>query len=767
MINTKTCIVEYPIQAISPAVIQLINECSLDFNIGSRNNIPSIIRTFECFLQITDQKLNSSTLRKPKFAKLCIQYVGAMYDPDLFDIKIGRKYDLLIVFIKLIKSLALRLKAFPFPQLKITKNKITDDVFKCINAFKKIKLNEDNLWIWRGWPCENKNQATSWPNLFPLYDRFGKHFTESFYKACKDYMRGRAGTRIPCIRSLINFIASYPEPLKVEDFNCPEFMGAFWRKFLKFYIITEFDDGNGMKISTITARWRHHFKFFVETYLNESEYFSKPWGEFPLPPAKNLIGSNSNVTVNGNGELVKTKLLTDIPLNVSDEEALKLLFKQIQTDVDIATEWATWQVNDVWERYQSSLSISLNGQIITKGNLTGVNNGNRWLTDRANPHHLDNAARTLFERNHLLTPEALLIMPRPLTQTAKSLGMPMTGTFLPHCILLISNHPVITSSFLENLELFDKHGRLTGFVESDGNYKLVGVKKRRGSRLAQQIVILNEITTKVVKQIIELSSHIREYLKQSNDDNWRYLLLTCTQGFTYPTRINKLSSETHCKERRLNNINSLKNTSDLSLNDRKKYIEKFNLSSLRASAAVLIYLKTQCIEDFSIALGHATVKPFLIKRYLPEPILAFFQERWIRIFQTAIIVESLKESELLFEASGFKSIDQLDAFFKEHALKLPPSERGNIDTVNEFKSASNHIYFGVNSIILTLMISLQKAVEQATRSIHAKANYWAELTKYLVSYIELNESHRPDLRNYLDEARRLSNPLIMQELIYD
>lgn len=767
MINTYDGASEYPIRSISDEVILCIDEVCKELNIFHNNNISSIKRTLDCYLQLTDQVLDKAILKSPQFVELCIEYYGAIYDPNLFQMKCGRRYVIIKTFNEVVKKLVQRFEAFPIPSLKFSSRQASEDAVKCISAFQKKPLNEENLWIWRAWPCHSKVGNVTWPNLLPIYERLGRKFTDGIYQACSNYISGRDSTSIPCIKPLVNFISTYPEPLNAEDFNRPEFTTRFWREFLKYYMITEYAEGKGSAVTTLCTTWRNRFKFFVETYLNQSGFIAKPWGEFPLPPIRYVIGPNSNVTVNANGDLIKTKLLTDIPLNITDEDALKLLFKQIRTDVDIATEWADWEVNDIWKRYEKRIANSSKGQIVTKGATTGVNNGNRWLISRKNPEHLIHASRTLNERNHILTQDAVVTLPRPISQTAYELAMPITGTFLPHCVLLIANHPTITSSFLENLELYDKHGRMIGFVESDGHYKLISVKKRRGSKLAQQIIVLNEYTTEIVKQIIALTAHTREYLKQNKDDDWRYLLITCGRGFAYPTKVTKLASDTDREERVSKIIDSLQNSTNLSFDESTDYMRRFCLSSLRASAAVLIYLKTQSISEFSKALGHAEVDHDLIQRYLPEPILAFFQDRWIRIFQTAIIVEALNESEFLLEASGLENIDELDEFLKLHALKLPPSSGEILDQHHEVAYEKNQILFGVNSIILTLLLSLQQAVEQAKHSVHAKAVYWAELSKFLISYIEQNETHRPDLQNYLEEAKKHTNPSSMERLIYD
>lgn len=545
-------------------------------------------------------------------------------------------------------------------------------------------------------------------------------------------------------------------------------VGGFWRSFMTYYLLTKYANGNGSKLTTLSDNWHNAFVHFVQSYLIPSGLFVEPWGEFPNFPAKITTGANTHIITSKDGVEVKVKLLTDIPLQLTDEEAMRLLFEKIQTDVDVATQWASWAVNDIWNRYKTRTELSSLGQMVIKGN-NSKNNGNKWLADRNNPDYLKNAAATLNYYGHIVSKiDGQSILPTPLLQTAHELGLPNTSALLPHCILLIANHPAITPSFLENLELFDKNGKQTGFIETDGGYKLIGYKRRRGAKLAQQIILLNDTTTSLVEQIIALTTSIREYLKSKKDDNWRYLLLTSREGFTYPSRVKRLSSDCQVKIRVQKFAESLKNTSSLTSEQRIQYAKRFNLSSLRASSGVLVYLRTRSIKEMSQALGHAKLKGQLIERYLPEPILSFFQERWIRIFQAGILVEALKESDYLMEVSGFESIHELHEFLNIHALKLPHENQNEMESYSTAfcKKSEEVVRFGVNSSILTMMVSLQQAVQVATKTVHEKAKYWAEISQHLISHIETQESYRPDLQAHLEKAKRFANPAIMDHIIY-
>lgn len=754
--------------AIDSEVLSCIDKTIVDLNLNKKYppSYSVLKRTLECILQITDKKLDMETMKSFSFNEICFLYIGALYS-SIFYTSHHRKYVLLQLFLKLIKRLEQLFNAYPLPIIAVSTTNNTEDIEKCRFQFERITLNEEKLWLWQGWPCPNRRGRVYWAPLHDLNTKFGRSFTNSFHSICIEFVGGRNVNKVPCLTSLIKFISQYQAIVDVNDLKRPEIMGRFWRSFMKYYLISKYANGEGSKFTTLSDNWHNAFVPFAKSFLIPSGLFAEPFGEFPNFPAKNSSGANTHIRTSKNGEEVKVKLLTDIPLHLSDEESMHLLFKQIQEDVSIATNWASWASNDIWSRYQLRLENSLNGQIVKRGT-DSSHNGNRWKIDRKNPNHLKNAAATLNYHGHIVNDnDAFVILPNPLLQTAYELGLPITGALLPHCILLIANHPMITPSFLENLQLYDKNGKQIGFIKTDSGYKLIGHKRRRGPNLAEQIISLNETTTMIVTQIIALTSSIREYLRSQLDDNWRYLLLTSKQGFSYPNRIKKISSETEVRSRVEKFAESLENTCLLNSDERLRYALRFNFSSLRASSGVLIYLQTRSINEMSKALGHAKVDFGLIERYLPEPILSFFQERWIRIFQAAILVEALKESPYLLKASGFKCIQELDEFLRLHALRFLDGNQEEYNYLETLGGESiNVLRFGINTTILTLLISLQLAVQNATKTVHEKAKYWAELSKHLIGHIETKELNRPDLLSHLEKAKELADPLIMSQIIY-
>lgn len=642
---------------------------------------------------------------------------------------------------------------------------ISPSIQPLVNTFECTTLNAEKIWIWQAWPTTNKIGNVSFLPLYPIYERLGKAFTQRFFTICRNYLSGRNATQIPGLKSLIRFIGQFDGEIKSGDFLQREFMDKFWHDFFVFYVTTSYDNGSGERISTIITKWRGHIVFFIKNYLELSGLVAEPWGEIPNPEPRTVLGANTNIRSQPDGSEVKTKLLTHIPLEVTDEKAIELLLYKIEHDISVIRRWAKSACDDLWKRNQRRENLAPSGKLREILPMRRTSSGEQaWLTDRRNPEHLANACATFKHHGYLTKEEGDLnaLFPVPLRRTADELGLPTTDSLIPHCFLLVLNHPCITPSFLEKLEVFDKSGKLVGFQKTDGGYRLIGFKHRRGPNLSQQIIALNKESEETVRQILEITSPLREWLRNRDDDQWRYLLLTSKKGFGYPQRVASLSSST--SGRKVELAKSVSSFTMLPHQESVDLVDRLSLPTVRASAGILVYLKTKSLTQMATALGHAEYSPALIERYLPKPILEFFQERWIRIFQTGIIVEALKESPFLLAASGFSTLDQLHEFLSNHALKVHPKSQPITDVpknYDEFSDAvsSDEIVFGLNAGILTALMSLKLTVDQAIVTVDSRAKYWAAICEHLVNHIETNLPYRADLCAFVKQAKMRARPL--------
>ena len=762
---------DYPFEAIGPEALETLSQANKSLANEQKKQFKIVLRALECFLQITNQHIVFSDWNSCDFSKIYRTFIGALNSPRFISRPFSWRYAKTRAFNELIVTLQLFVAVPKREVVPVMSGELSPEIQLCVSEFENLTLDEEKTLLWRGWISESKRGGFVLLPLYPIYRRLGKKFTDRLFDVCDTYIAGRRHLSLQTIRPLSTFIGQYEKLHSADDFNDPQFTTEFWNDFYVYYMVMGYRNGEGLSPTSLAIDWGRSYIPFINTALENSGLFAKTWGELPAMDIRRVPGSKTHIKKSADGQEVKTKLLTDIPLQVSDEEALELLFHDIEADFNIFYSWAEKAADDLWKRHEWRKEPKAEGTV-RHIQQTGIWHHHRqnWLTNRKNPSHLSNAAVTFehygFQTNFDIRLRSLY--PCPLYQTALDLGLPVTDALIPHCILLVAEHNEITPAFLEQFELFDKNGNQSGFVETNGNNKLIGYKHRRGAKHAEQKIDLSEHSTNIVRQIIKLTAPLREYLKARGDDNWRYLLLTCKQGFAYPAPIRALSQATTVPIRIKAFADRLAETCDLSIDQRITLIRRFSLTTFRASAGVLVYLRTGSVEEMAKALGHLYCSANLLSSYLPQPILDFFQERWVRLFQTGIIVEAMKDSDHLLASTEFKTMSELDEFLRHHALRILPANLTDPcgQDQGDTSSLGAEVVFGINTGILIALISLQMAVEQASKQVCAKAKYWAEISKRLVLYMRTALDNRVDLQNHLVLAQQKADPSLMRSLIY-
>lgn len=194
-----------------------------------------------------------------------------------------------------------------------------------------------------------------------------------------------------------------------------------------------------------------------------------------------LLALELTKTIRDNGVIIHEKLITPVPLFLTDEEAIELLFKRIDTDISITTNWAVVQTSALIKAAQSRKEMAKLGTPLEGGSS---------LKSIAEIGYANICAT--FERDGFRTGKAYLdarFGGGNRAETAEILGLPTSEKLYPYQILLVTEHPEITGSFLEKLILCDDNGDYIGFVKTETGANLVGYKDRRGKNLANRLSV--------------------------------------------------------------------------------------------------------------------------------------------------------------------------------------------------------------------------------------------------------------------------------------
>ena len=673
----------------------------------------TFIRLLKAFLFVSENDLKFLDLSSNKFRFIIDNFYLFLNDQYInlsSSFLKNIKYDLL----KLVDLLKAKI-----PELKNYDIDIKKEEFDV--HFNQEKINYIQGWFLQG--KDNKNKI--FINLIIFYDLLGLEKTNIIYKNAQRYS---SKFELETNKQFISMLNEFSAFLNTK--NKSELKQKLFSELEVFNLIKDFcfsffnkEQNTERALYNSKKKWNKFIEVFEHLFL-DGNVLPKISSPLPKAPGQERKGFQKRIKIQ-NGTEVKSKLITEIPLNINDDIALEILFKKINNDVDLTLKWA----------YSNIETLSS-------------------LYDKSFPHECFNA--TSQEIKKILGENIFL---RNIKNTLLT-----TNSLEPFMFLLINEHPQITESFLINLELYNNKNCLSGYVKTDGNFYLVGYKKRRGADLSEQKILLNNKSKKIVDKIIELTENYRKYLKNKSNDDWRYLFIHGGENGIKPQRTAKTFVPAPSN---LNSIEGKKRidfviyTIDCSKEEATRFVTNMTMTKLRASKAVQLYLVQHDTKKMAEALGHKYYRPELLSFYLPETILDFFQSRWIRIFQKGIICKAMEYNKNLFKAGHFKTMEDLEEFINLHSLKnIPDINNSNNININD------EIYIGINQDILNVLLSLEKAVELADNEVSTKALYWSKFSLKLQEEIINNKANIQFIKD-LEKAKVKLKPQIFKDIIYE
>lgn len=753
---------DYPYRSITGDAAEALRNTAAHLPKSYGNNtIGPVIRALECYLQLKGDVLTLDCLQSDRCESIALELLGAIYSTRFIKLSLTTRSVYARTWIRMVQALhSKRLQASSIPLSSVM---VTESVSALVDRFESLQLLPDAEYLWRAWPTKNLHGKLYWLPLRSIYERLGRDFTDVLYNALDTWYSGRRADKIPVINELAEFISSHPT-ISPEMLKNRKFMTNFWHDFWEFYREERKKSCNN---STLATDWAHHWVSLATEVLTSPSLFAPHYGAFPGPDNTDNSSSPKNTS---SAQFTKLDgLLIDFPVESADSDALEFLCQAIPRSVQIAVTWAEAEVKGLIHRHRRRKALARTGSVRTVG-LTGVNSGGGALTKRSNASYLNNAAATYEFHGHQTckeVPSIQVLYPTGLRTTAFELGLPTSTALLPFATLLVAEHPAITPSFLEHLELFNKHDKLSGLRKLDSGWYLIGYKYRRGKRLGQQRVKLTSRTLRVVLKLIAVTRSLREYLKRDGDSSWRKLFLSCS-GFGRPLALKKFASLC-CREERIKELTAeFSRHCGLCHESAARYAQRFSLRTLRFTKGIAVFIETKSESAMAKALGHETAQTSLLSRYLPAEFLAFFRNRWIRAFQLRLVIEATRGTPHLMRATGLKSREQLDTFLRNNAFpnitKLSDAIRSE-----EEQSGPTHdgtFVFKASKENLTVLVSLSEAVKRATGPVSATAAFWSQLGDHVVAYIDKQKDMQPAIAEALQAAKQNADMDSMEAVLY-
>lgn len=522
--------------------------------------------------------------------------------------------------------------------------------------------------------------AIKYANQFSAEDVLYIYDQITIFKSHSKYNRATAS-----ILSLyLDFIAE--KNTKLENSN-DNLLGEF--AFVYFKGLEE----RKVNIEKYKPFWNGFILFIKDTFkLEINDKFLK------IKTTRGL-GNQTNIKV-VNKKNIKNKLLTDVPLEICDDKAMFILKEKSLQDIKIISDWADSVINDYLKQQNigtypfEEFFLEEPEVLKTKYKMWRENGFKNWVENNFN-------TKAIFNKVHLVAAFSILVI----------------------------EHPLITDGFLKDIER-------KSIVKTDQGTFLIGRKHRKGKNYSEQKVLLNERSLRIVNILL--------------DNNKKMGKLVDSDSLTlHTTPLSMFKIVPYQKFKRTNdfyqNIFSfIKDNYNFEDKEIKNFVDKITLTKIRATCGINEFFKYESTKKMAEILGHERYNSTLLTHYLPEPIIHFYQSRWIRIFQKGIIYEAMKDSDNLLEAIGFENMDMMDEFLKNHTIKNMPTQKNEndnqiIDNSPDFDEA----YVSICEENLTALLSIKKAVEETSdkNKIHEKALFWKNFTDRLVNEIENNNSY--------------------------
>jgi hypothetical protein len=756
IINNAAALSNYPFRALSPEVVDLLERAAKEAD-SSRTGVA--LKLLECYCDLQGVEVTYLSLSTPRYLEVVRGLLGALGGTSLIGSMHATRRTLTRQICHIHEALCAEIPALA----RVGFDKLSMELNDSTWERQRANVIGERAQYWNGWSIESAKGISNLLNLPCLWLSHGKEFTEDFYQQWLLFFKKQARPAYSEVNKMAKFLSSHSEDWPAVTFQHPDMIKSFFLAFMKDFFLDAHH--RRLNINSQIKAWKLLVGSCEEIFLETGKWATPYIGGLPKPVEKEAQGLSSRKRKGANGEIVHEKLITPVPLHVTDEEAIEILFHRIKTDISIVESWALEQTRALITKVRQRQALANTGTVITSGS----------YSKSIEEIGLDNICATFEQDGFVYTNDYLLARfgLGSFKKVADILGLPTAERLYPYQCLLVREHPEITTGFFDKLKLMDDNGDYVGYIKSDTGAKLIGYKDRRGGTLSEQIIDLSERSQQWVEEIIEITQPLRDTARIEGDPVWKELFITCGLGFSNPTSARPQLWNRSKFESTPTLLDTLKKQfsayEHLMPNGVEDFLQRTSLSTLRASCGVEVYLRTKSVTKMAKALGHAQYDTNLLRRYLPEAILAFFQTRWIRIFQRSFICEAMKDSPYLLEAASFESMDELHTFLKNHALKDIPEHLRNPENkkLSESGEASNtHIYISIDVGIMTALLSLEVAVNTSKKEnqICGAARYWSEVSKAVSDEIERGSDSL--LKEHLNTAKKHCNPRFMDKVIY-
>ncbi|MGR5245889.1 hypothetical protein ACP3VU_14300 [Vibrio sp. PNB23_22_6] len=662
--------------------------------------------------------LNDSSSLNAHFQSL----IGFVYSND--DITIINRYRLGTHLKNLFRYIA-NDKQLILEDVKLSKDKISEDAQSCLAQFRKLNIDKTKADYLNGWQVLSKEGKEYEAYLDTLYVNFGEDFTNKVHLALKNYAFTQKSSSLAqalkLLRQLfVGFSTVYNgrDGLSIEALLSRNHVQLFFHKVFKVLFVRSQAAQHCPK--HFHAKWRDTINHYTECFINTG-VFAEPHKPFIVPDWKDPKEAAPTFSIGGNATQPENlRWFANIPLKIKDEEAVLIIQQRVERDMAHIRHVCLLKFEELLEREERNRAFQSTGLVKPLSGTRGYTQYN----DFVGADKLDNTVATFYAHGIAAKDTtgylSFLGFSGNASQLNTELNLPNKSPLNVLLTLLVIEHPLITPSWLQSWELFDAQGNKVGYKQVGNQHIAVSYKSRKGSANAQQEVVLNQFSKSIVEFLIQYTRMAREHLKQKGNNDWRKMILTATStNAVHPSNLNNTLHSANEFYDWLQEKSLFDKSSDITLKDAKAISDIHSLRSIRRHRGFQIYLETRSMDAVAEALGHEKKDANLLTSYLPKPLMDFFNARWVRQFQNAILLEAMKDSVHRLDAVNM-STEDIEEFLNNHGISNIPEhfdhgfvQKTATDNETSESLAFDQLTYTISTSLLQLLMAIRLVVESS------------------------------------------------------
>lgn len=640
-----------------------------------------------------------------------------------------------------------------------------------VEGFEKTPLDMAEVEKLRPFLLKSKTGEQYNVLLSPLVSVLGAEFAASFHEGLKEIALPKA--KDAALRdfgtTFANFALYHVESgkeLSIEMLRDADAVYVLIVDFLEYHFrkITRRDtpvqEGT---LASLQKLWSRYQGFWLK--LAEKGIISAPSTAFP--EGKPALLADASVghkrivaTEDGTSSLMTQKLIVPVPLEVTDEEATELLFRQLKLDFSSVQNWLREHLDKLFSNFDyGNLLANSVREVNSPLELSRVFRTMRTSDEAialAVKHFKVKHAGFIDTTKHVTLPYPdLASRDGPSkTEVSRLLGLPSRRDALALMAYLSSQDGRFSEASMSACTLFDRDGGRINAVEAETGLT-ISVLKERNAKDGWHQITLNEEAATYVRRWIDVTAPIRAYMCKNNIEGWRNLFVYVGSPLGAPGSFTRST----------NLYNSFRVFAIEDRNKLGKLADTVTIPRIRSTRGVLVFMETMDLAAMARELGNTPGTS--LRHYLPDVLWEYFAVRWLRIFQNLMIVDATRDTPYMQRALKFKSMAELDAFLRNHALT--PRDHDNVTEeegrINE--ASGMELMVPASLGLFTALLSVTAAADNAVtegRILAPYAIYWAEFTKRIRAHIEspkytdrgikmmMAEATQNICRSYFDEV---------------